>query len=155
MSASDRVEWTVTADEQAALIRASTWQLWRKLALSVVTLLAGGLALLGATRWGAPGLLLGPVLAGAMAAWLWFAAHRSVRRLLVAAYPVGATVAAEATPERLRLATEAGASELPWERLTEARVGPVVVLVKDAVCRQWVTIPRPLFHDAWRPYLPR
>ena len=149
----DRVEWTVTAGEQAALIRTSTWRLWRKLALYVVVLFGCGMAVLGSARWGTPGLLLGPAAAMVMGTWLWLSARSSVRRMLLAAYPVGATVAAEATHDTLRLETAVGASDLPWERLTQAVPGPVVVLARDAVNRQWVTLPRQLVPDAWLQHL--
>ncbi|MBM7518216.1 hypothetical protein [Nocardioides nitrophenolicus] len=148
------MEWTVTAAEQATLIRTTTWRLWRRLSLYLVLLFGCALAVLGAARWDTPGLLLGPVAAGAMAAWFWFSARGPVRRMLVAAYPVGATVAAEASAEALRLETAAGASELPWERLTRVLPGPVVVLARDEVGRQWVTIPRQLLPDAWLARLP-
>jgi hypothetical protein len=149
----DRVEWTVTAEEQAALIRTSTWRLWRKLALYVVVLFACGMAVLGSARWGTPGLVLGPAAGAVTGTWFWVSARSSVRRMLLAAYPVGATVAAEATADTLRLETAVGASDLPWERLTQVVPGPVVVLARDAVARQWVTLPRQLVPDAWLHHL--
>ncbi|GAA3655511.1 hypothetical protein GCM10022237_14330 [Nocardioides ginsengisoli] len=143
-----RLEWTVTASEQDALLRAATWRLWRGTA-RLVLLLGGALALLGSARWNYPGLLLGVGGAALMAAWFWLSTRRSVRRVLGAAYPVGAAVASEATAERLRLETAAGDSELPWERLTRIVAGPVVVTAWDAPARQWLTVPRQLVPDAW------
>ncbi len=149
----DRVEWTVTSEEQTALIRTSTWRLWRRLALYLVVLFACGMAVLGSARWGVPGLALGPVAGVVMGAWFWLSARSSVRRMLLAAYPVGATVAAEATEDTLRLETAAGASDLPWDRLVLASPGPVVVLARDAVDRQWITLPRQLVPDTWLHHL--
>lgn len=150
-----RVEWTVTEAEQAALVRTSTWQLWRRLALYLVVLAGCAMAVFGSARWGTPGLLLGPVFGIAMGAWLWVSARRSVRRMLLAAYPVGATAAAEATDEALRLETAAGASELPWARLARVVPGSVVVLARDETSRQWLTIPRQLFPDTWLQRIPK
>jgi hypothetical protein len=112
-------------------------------------LLGGALALLGSARWNYPGLLLGVGGAVVMGLWFWLRTRRSVRRVLLAAYPVGAAVASEATAQTLRLETPAGASELPWERLTKVVAGPVVVMAWDATCRQWLTMPRQLVPDTW------
>lgn len=146
----DRVEWTPTASELDALVRAGTRSSWRIVGLPVLgmTVVLGGL--FGALRdWPPSGYALLAVVGCLAAGWSWWRGRRAVRREFAASYPVGETVAAEAGGAALVLHTADGAVELPWVRLARPRPGDHLLVVRDVVAGRWLMIPRRLFPDAW------
>ncbi|NHA00748.1 hypothetical protein G5V59_14185 [Nocardioides sp. W3-2-3] len=141
-------EWTPTEAEQREVVRAAAVHYWRATALPGVVLVAG-MALLALGLSGPVLALVLAVLAAAWLGWAWTSSLRSAREVLGAAYPVGTTVAAEATEDALVLSTGTGTAQVAWERFTRPRVGPVFLTARDGTSRQWLMVPRRLFPDAW------
>lgn len=144
----DRLEWTVAEDEVSPLVRAAALRAWRRTAVpGSFAVLAVAVPVGLARGWD---LFAAFVLAAAaVSAWSWFATRRAVRRLFAASYPVGSTVSAEATGEALVLRTGLGPAEIAWSRFGRPRLGPELLIAKDAVSRQWLMVPRRLLRDAW------
>ncbi|HVK30609.1 MAG TPA: hypothetical protein VM575_19890 [Nocardioides sp.] len=144
----------MTQTELDEIVRVAAVRTWRTIALSLVVGMGFLAVVVGPSRgWDLSAALVFGALV--MLAWSWLSTRRSARRMLAASFPVGSTVAAEATDEALVLHTGLGSADVLWSRFTRPKAGPVFVTAKDSASRQWLMVPRQLFPDAWVAYVER
>lgn len=149
----DRVVWSPTGPELAAVTRATVLVILRR----DLTALAGVFVVLGLVALPLVGIASAALMAGVpllvLAPFFFVVTHHRNARVLRAAFPPGVEASAEASDEGLQMVSAVATVQFPWSRLARPRVGSSIVAFRDTLTRRPTVVPRALFPDAWLAYL--